>query len=478
MIRLAATADRASGSPAGIAHLVGICGSGMQSLAGVLLDRGWHLTGSDVDPARALWLRSRGVHVSAGHAAGHLSPHAGMLIYSDAVGADNPERRQATARRIPQFSYPAMLGQLMAGRQGLAVTGTHGKSTVTAMASGILLAAGLDPTVVVGAVPRGREHGGRHGDGALVLVEACEYRANFLHLLPQTAVVLGIEADHFDYFRTLADVEAAFRRFLSQLPSGALAIVNQDCPATRRAIAGLDLNLQTLGCTASADWQATDVRAQVGRYRFAVRHRRRLVAEVKLSVAGGHQVGNALAAAALAHAAGAADEAIAEGLRQFRGLKRRLEVLGSWQGITLVDDYAHHPTEVRAALAAVRELYPGRRLWCIFEPHQASRTRHLLDEFAASLQNADVVAVADIVRAREGPPLAGEVQAADLAERVDGATGSQGAPSVIGCHTRGELLEHLSAQAAAGDVVLTLGAGDIRNVCHGLASRLRRPCAA
>jgi len=314
---------------------------------------------------------------------------------------------------------------------------------------------------------------------SLVLVEACEYRANFLHLLPQTAVVLGIEADHFDYFRSLADVEAAFRRFLGQLPADALAIVNHDCPATARAIAGLALNLETFGANAKADWHALDVRAQAGRYRFQLRHRRRLVADVKLAVAGRHQVGNAVAAAALAHAAGAPDEAIGEGLRQFRGLKRRLEVLGSWQGITLVDDYAHHPTEVRAALAAVRELYPGRRLWCVFEPHQASRTRHLLDEFAASLQNADVVAVAEIVRAREGPPQPGDVQAADLAERTDAAVRADGGrPSVIGCHTRGEILEQLVAQAAAGDVVLTLGAGDIRNVCHGLASRLRRPCAA
>lgn len=450
----------------------------MQSLAGVLLDRGWQLTGSDLEPARAAWLRRQGVQVRAAHAADHLPANSGLVIYSDAVPADNPERRQAIAQGISQLSYPAMLGQLMAGQRGFAVTGTHGKSTVTAMTAGILLAAGMDPTVVLGAAPKGRDHGGRHGNDSLVLVEACEYRANFLHLLPQTALVLGIEADHFDYFRSLADVETAFRRFLGQLPSGALAIVNRDCPATSRAIAGLGLNLQTFGCDASADWHAENVRSRVGRYRFTLRHCRRLVADVTLSVAGRHQVGNAVAAAALAQAAGAPDEAISEGLRQFRGLKRRLELLGSWQGITLVDDYAHHPTEVRAALAAVRELYPGRRLWCIFEPHQASRTGHLLDEFAASLQNADVVAVAEIVRAREGPPRAGEVQAADLAERTGEAGRIGGGPRVIGCHSRREILEQLVAQATAGDVVLTLGAGDIRNVCHGLASRLRRPCAA
>jgi UDP-N-acetylmuramate--alanine ligase len=453
--------------------MVGICGSGMQSLAGVLLERGWRLTGSDVEPARAAWLRSSGVPVATGHAVEHLPEDAGLLIYSDAVGPDNAERRQALARGIAQFSYPAMLGQLMAGRQGVAVTGTHGKSTVTAMAASVLLNAGMDPTVVVGATPKGRDHGGRHGSDALVLVEACEYRANFLHLVPQTAVVLGIEADHFDYFRSLGDVEGAFRRFLIQLPPGAQVIVNGDCPATARATLGLPLNTETFGWDRSADWHAADVRATAGRYRFQLMHRGIAVTDVRLAVAGRHQVGNAVAAAALAHSAGTSAEAIGEGLWRFRGLKRRLELLGSWQGITLVDDYAHHPTEVRAALATVREQYPNRRLWCIFEPHQASRTRHLLDEFAASLQNADVVAVADIVRAREGPPQAGEVQAADLARRVE-----DGGASVVGCHARGEILDELSARAVPGDVVLTLGAGDIRKVCYGLASRLRRPCAA
>ncbi|HEY5314628.1 MAG TPA: Mur ligase family protein, partial [Pirellulales bacterium] len=366
-----------------------------------------------------------------------------------------------------------MLGQLMAGRQGVAVTGTHGKSTVTAMAAGVLLAAGMDPTVVVGATPKGRDHGGWHGNDGLVLVEACEYRANFLHLVPQTAVVLGIEADHFDYFRSLADVEAAFHRFLSQLPPGARVILNGDCRATARAAEGLSLNAETFGWDRTSDWHAADVRATAGRYRFQLRYQQRPLAEIRLSAAGRHQVGNAVAAAALAHSAGAGAEAIAAGLRQFRGLKRRLELVGSWQGITLVDDYAHHPTEVRAALATVREQYPGRRLWCIFEPHQASRTRHLLDEFAASLQNADVVAVADIFRAREGLAQPGEVQAADLARRVE-----DGGASVVGCHTRRAILDELNARAMPGDVVLTLGAGDIRNVCYGLASRLRRPCAA
>lgn len=444
----------------------------MQSLAAVLLARGWRITGSDLQPARANWLRRHGVRVAAGHSASHLPAEAELLVYSDAVAADNPERRQATARGVVQLSYPAMLGQLMAGGRGIAVTGTHGKSTVTAMTASILLAAGMDPTFVFGAAPKGHEHGGRHGSGPLVLVEACEYRANFLHLVPQIAIVLGIEADHFDYFRSVTDVEAAFRRFLLQLPADAQVLVNSDCQATARAMAGLPLNLERFG-SATAEWQASDVRRSAGRYRFSLTYRGSHLGEIRLSTPGRHQVGNALAAAALAHTAGAPADAIAMGLRQFRGLKRRLDVLGSWQSITLIDDYAHHPTEVRAALAAVRELYPGRRLCCVFEPHQASRTQHLLDEFAASLQNADLVAVAEIVRAREGAPQPGEVQAADLERKVE-----QAGTRVVGCQQRDEIVEALAARSKPGDVVITLGAGEIRNVCYGLASRLRRRCAA
>ncbi|HJQ59009.1 MAG TPA: UDP-N-acetylmuramate--L-alanine ligase [Vineibacter sp.] len=465
------------------AHLCGIAGAGMQSLACVLLERGWNLTGSDLAPEAAAWLREAGVRVYKGHAAAHVSQATDLVIYSDAVPPTAAERKRATTLRIPELSYPAMLGRLMNDRIGMAVAGTHGKSTTTAMTAAILVEAGLDPTVVMGASPLGVEPAGRAGGGQLVLVEACEYRANFLNLAPHLVAVLGIEADHFDYFRSLDDVEAAFRQFVETVPGEGAVIANGDCPATSRVVRDLPCRVETFGQAAGCDWRATARSAKGGHYSFDLRRGEQNLGPVTLAVPGKHQVANALAAAALAAAAGVPAEAIAPALAKFRGLRRRMEVVGCWQGIVLVDDYAHHPTEISAALATVRQMYPRRRLWCVFQPHQASRTKHLLDEFAASLHNADHAAVAEIYRAREGAAAPGDVTAADLAERVRQHARLRPGVSVLPVdvlpvHDCDEILEQIAAAVMPGDVVITLGAGDIRKVTDGLAGRLGRHRAA
>ena len=266
-----------------------------------------------------------------------------------------------------------------------------------------------------------------------MLVEACEYRGNFLDLRPRQAAILGIEPDHFDCYDSLDALERAFAQFAALLPRDGLLVVRHDCPVSRRAAAA-GCPLETFGIQPQADWSARNLTARAGRYRFEIHYRGEPLGQVALRIAGRHNVLNALAAAAIGQAAGADPPAILAGLSRFEGLRRRLEVLGTVGGITLVDDYAHHPTEVAATLDALRRMFPRRRLWCVFQPHQASRTARLLDQLAASLQNADRVAVAEIFRAREGPPRPGEVTAAALAARV-----RAGGAETLDVHTAEEI---------------------------------------
>lgn len=455
------------------AHLIGIAGAGMQALAEVMLAQGWSLTGSDASMETPAWLKSAGVRVFAGHQPNQLPPNAELVVYSDAVPAENPERIAAAERGLRQLSYPAMLGELLAGRMGVAVAGTHGKSTTTALAGEILTEARLSPTVVAGAAPLGGNSCGRHGSGRLAVVEACEYRANFLHLRPHAALLTGIEHDHFDCFAALADVEAAFAQLLRQTSRDGFVLVHAGCPTSHRIALREHSRVVSFGFSASAAWRAEGLHASRGTYSFSLVHRRRRVAEVNLAIPGRHNVLNALAAAALAGELGVDGKTISRALGKFRGLRRRLEILGSWREIVLLDDYAHHPTEIAATLASLRESYPRRRIWCIFQPHQASRTRFLLDEFASSLHNADRVAVAEIYRAREAPGDFAEVTPAALASRIRARGGS-----VLRVHDANEIIEQVYQNLLPGDVVVTMGAGDIRKVGDVFVDRLRTYRAA
>lgn len=438
----------------------------MRSLADVLVGCGWQLSGSDRDIEPALFLESRGVRLYRGHAADCLSPDAELVIASSAVPSENAEIRRAVELGIPVLSYAQMLGRIMAGRRGLAIAGTHGKSTATAMAAELLIAAGKDPTVIHGAVPLEGASGGRAGHGDLVLVEACEYRANFLHLAPEQAVILGIEPDHFDCYANLSELLDAFAQFAQKVPRHGLLLVRSDCDATRRAISAATARVETFGLEPEADWSATDLAQQEGNYAFRVDFRGKPFCETRLQIPGQHNVLNALAAAALAAHNGLSAAKISHGLTRFRGLRRRLEPLGDFGGITLLDDYAHHPTEITAGLATARQMYPGRRLWCLFQPHQASRTARLLDEMAVSLQNADKVVIAEIFRAREPPPRSGEVTAADLARKL-----RAGGVDVADVYRAEPIVRLLKSQLRPGDVLMTMGAGDVRKFCNEFIRR-------
>ena len=467
------------------AHFVGIGGTGMRALATVLLERGWTISGSDLDPESAARLVSRGVRVFTGHASSNVPQGTQILVYSDAVPSVNCERRRAEQLGIVARSYAQMLGELTseinatsAGRT-LAVAGTHGKSTVTAMAAEILIRAGLDPTVICGAAPAALQDGavaqtgGRHGHGGVTLVEACEYRESFLHLRPQVAVITNIEPDHFDYFRSSEQLDRAFERFAESVPPSELLIVGRDSNRATSIAKASGRAMTTFGLSPDADWRARNLEHSRGRYRFDLMRQGERLTTITLAVPGRHNVVNALAAAALARHCGVSIRQIAEGLAFFAGLKRRLELRGRWHGVPWVDDYAHHPTEIRAALASVRQMLPRRRIFCVFQPHQASRLTILLDELAASLHNADKLAVAKVFRAREGAPRPGEATAVDLA-----ATVRAGGIEVLDEHSPTAIARRLGDELKSGDVLVTLGAGDLGKIFHEFRERIGRDRAA
>lgn len=439
----------------GRAHLVGAGGAGMRSLASLLIGLGWRITGSDLSPEPAAQGNDF-CPILRGHSAANVPRDADWVIYSDAIDPQNVELLQSQSLGISTCSYFEFLGALSAHRQTLAVAGTHGKSTTSAMLAEVLTFAGRDPSWCFGAVPMAADRGGHAGRGDLLVVEACEYRAHFRHLRPWAGILTGIEPDHFDYYRTQAELDAAFQRFLGQIGPDGTWLVCCDCPQARRVAAEAGCRVETFGLNPEADWSARELHQDRGRFGFSVFHHHQLCATVQLAVPGKHQVGNSLATVALAARVGVSPDQAAGALRRFAGVRRRLERLGSWRGADVVDDYAHHPTELAAALAAVRLAYPESRIFCVFQPHQASRTAVLLDELASVMHNAETMLIAEIYRAREGAAGPADVTAADLAQ----AARNRGVHVAEG-HAPEAILAHLRREVRQGDVILVAGAGDI-----------------
>jgi len=442
-------------------HMVGIGGSGMRALAELLAARGCTVTGSDERNVQVA-----GARVTRGHALEYVPGDADVLVYSAAIEPDNRELSQARSVGMPTLNYPAAVGALLAEQHGIAIAGTHGKSTTAAMTAAVLVTAGLDPSTLIGATPVGCSSGGRLGRGDLLVAEACEYREHFLALRPRVAAILNIEPDHFDYYRSPRALRLAFARFARQVAPSGYLLFGESSSVARKLATHARCRCETFGFRAAAHWRATGLAHRRGRYRFQISYRGKRVCPVELVVPGRHNVLNALAAAALASRAGVPPTAVAAGLGGFRGLERRLEV-GKRRGVLWIDDYAHHPTEIRAALAAVREMAPGRRVWCVFQPHQVSRTHYLLDALAQTLQNADKLVVADIFQAREPEARSYRVTAGDLAERAR----SYGA-DVATVHAPQQIAELLDKSLRKGDALVTLGAGDIRKIVDGSNQRV------
>jgi UDP-N-acetylmuramate--alanine ligase len=462
------------------AHLIGICGSGMKSLAALLLDLGWSISGSDRNPSEpcVAWLRTRGINVRKGHAPQHIPWGAELVIYSAAVPAENPERVAARALGIPERSYSQVLGELMRSRRGIGIAGTHGKSTTAAMMAVTLRSAGREPSACIGAELRGLGTGGWQGSGDLFVAECCEFRRSFLDLSPTFAAILNVEPDHFDYFHNLAETHDAFWHFAARVPSEGLLVVRSDCRTAVETIRPTARNtspapVETFSFASPATWMADNLRGAADGMSFDVIYRKNLVGRFALRVPGQHNVLNALAAIALCHAVGLEFAEIRAGLADFRGIRRRFELLGTPNGITWIDDFAHHPTEVRATLEAARQRYGLRRLWCLFQPHQVSRLRALLPEFAASFVRADQVLIAPVYAAREIGGDETDSLARQLADEITRA----GRPARF-CADLDRIAATIDDEARAGDVVISMGAGDINQVYHAFTRRLQRNLAS
>ena len=327
-------------------------------------------------------------------------------MHSPAVPADDPERRQAAELGVPQVDHVELLAGLMAARTGIAVAGTHGKSTTAAILGTLLGGCGASPSVAVGAELCGCGTSGRAGESDLLVVEACEFRRNFLKFSPTHAILTGVEPDHFDCYASPAELEAAFAAFAARLPDGGTLVVPHGCAVSRRAAAGSRARVVTFGRDRAAgengaDWWVSGVRPTATGSRFRLFRGDAYAGQFTLPVPGGHQVTNAAAALVLCAELGIPVAALSEALWDFPGLRRRFEVVGSWRGRLLVDDYAHHPTAIAATIDAARTHLPGRRVCVFFQPHQASRTEALHAGFAAALAAADVAAVLPVYPARE-----------------------------------------------------------------------------
>ncbi len=464
-------------------HLVGIGGAGISAVARVLLGRGFVVSGSDVqENALTAALRAEGATVYTGHAAAHIAG-AEALVISSAVPESNPEVVAARAKGIPVLKRADLLGHLMADEIGIAVAGSHGKTTTTGMIAQILLEGGLDPTVIVGGVLPAWGSNGRVGQGGFFVIEADEYDYMFLGLRPEVAVVTNIEHDHPDMFATEEDYLAAFAEFVMLLPPNGRLVACIDDEGVRRLLRRVTLpgvEVTTFSVLSNgrartsegqtADFQAFDLRPNpLGGMDFVVQHEGQLVGLARLRVPGVHNVANALAAIVVGLDAGLDFHQIRQALANFGGVGRRFQVQGEVGQVTVIDDYAHHPTEIRTTLAAARQRYPGRRIWAVWQPHTFSRTKLYLQEFAASFDQADRVVALDIYRSRETETLG--IDTAVVLNAMQHA-------AAVHIPSREEAATYILDRVLPGDVILTLGAGDGHMVgewvLQGLRQRLEK----
>lgn len=449
-------------------HLVGIGGCGMRGAALVLMRRGASVTGSDSSASGEIAkLVKAGAAVAIGQHADNVPESTNLLVYSAAVKPDNAELSEARRRGIQTIKYSDLLGLLMQGRDGIAIAGTHGKSTTTAMTAYVLRQAGCDPSFVIGAVVNQLGGGSGVGDGPHFVVEACEYDRSFLRLAPKYATILNIEEDHLDCYKDLQDIIGAFSEFSALLPREGVLVVNGDSRTAITAAQTACSHVETFGFGPDMTWQAVDPVAERGCFRFGIARDGNVLAETQLQIPGRHHVGNALAAAAMCWHGGVPMDVVARILPEFAGAQRRLTLRGEVNGVTIVDDYAHHPTEIQVTLRAARELYQPRRLWVVFQPHQHSRTRFLLKDFARSFALADVVLVPEIYFVRDSETERNLVTACDLVDQIHLNGGdARHEPSFE------RIVSQLAESVEPGDVVLTMGAGNVWQVADSLVAAM------
>lgn len=449
-------------------HFVGVGGVGMCGLAELLHRQGYRVSGSDLrEGAGVARLRGLGVEVSVGHDAVQVGP-AQVVVVSSAIRPDNPEILEAQARKIPVIGRAEMLAEVMRLHDGIAVGGSHGKTTTTSLIAHVLDAAGLDPTAVIGGRVLGRESksGLRLGESRLLVAEADESDGSFLRLAPVISVVTNIDPEHLDHYGSTENLRDAFVAFANGVPFWGLAVLCIDHPGVQAILPRIARRYRTYGFSSQADWIASDVEARDGGMQFTVHESGAPRGRVTIPLPGHHNVLNALAALVVAAELEADFATCADALATFGGVERRFEHKGEAGGVTVVDDYAHHPAEIRATLAAARDLQASR-IVAVFQPHRHTRTRDCMDEFATAFNDSDRVIVSEIYAAGD-EPIAG-ITSSVLCDRIR----AHGHRDVRYVAALDDVADQLAKELSAGDLVLTLGAGDVSKLGPMLLERLR-----
>ena len=447
-------------------HFIGIGGISMSGLAEILLNRHFTVTGSDMQASdMTKHLEETGAKVVIGQKAENITDDIDLVVYTAAIHESNEEFAAAKNKGIPMMTRAALLGQIMANfAKSIAVAGTHGKTTTTSMLTHILLQADTDPTVSVGGMLDRIGGNIRVGHSDLFLTEACEYTNSFLSFFPTLGIILNMDADHLDFFKDIDDIRHSFRKFAELLPADGALIINADTPKYEMVAENLPCKVITYGLEHDAEYTASDITYdEFGHPTFHVLHNGEDIGTCSLKVPGIHNVSNALASIAAGRLLGLDNEVIFAGLKDFGGTDRRFQYKGKVGEVTIIDDYAHHPTEIEATLHAAHN-YPHKKIWCVFQPHTYTRTKALLPEFAKALTLADHVVLADIYAARETDNLG--ISSADLQKHIR----ELGTPCEY-FPTFDEIENFLLENCTQGDLLITMGAGDVVNIGEQLLGK-------
>ncbi len=448
-------------------HFIGIGGYGMSAIAKVMLEMGYRISGSDLAQQELTEkLKAKGAQVYIGHQAQNVSG-ADLVVYSTALSKDNVEIQAAEDLKIPIIHRSQMLARLMNERKGIAVAGAHGKTTTSSMIALVMETCGLDPTYIIGGEIMNVGSNAKAGKGEFVVAEADESDGTFLQYHPTLALVNNIEADHLEnYNGDFENLKKAYAQFLSQVRPGGKAVVCRDDAFLSEMIPQIQSDVITYGIHNEADYIASDITLGDRKVTFTVHYQGAKLGEISLSVPGKHNVYNALATLITCLEAGLSFDQIAEAIQEFRGAKRRFQVLGEVQNILVIDDYAHHPTEIQATISAAKAT--GKRIVAVFQPQRYTRTYYLFEQFSRSFEEADEVIITDIYSPAGEKRIEG-VDSAKLVELIR----KNSNPNVQHIPTRDEVLEYLIQHVKPGDLVLTMGAGDIWKAADGLAKALR-----
>ena len=448
-------------------HFVGIGGCGMSGLARMLVDRGAIVSGSDAKPNdQTAALAEAGVRIGHEQLGKLLDDSVDLVVRTAAVPDTHPELQVAGRYGITTIKYAQLLGQVMAEQTGVAVAGTHGKSTTTAMIAHALLRCGADPSFVVGGTVPQLGGGSRSGAGEVFVAEACEYDRSFHHLTPRIAVILNIEEDHLDCYRNIGEIQGSFHHFATLVPPGGLIISDGQDRNCQIALAAIDTPIEWVGTEGGFDWTIKETGLADGCPTADIFYNNRRAARLRLSIPGQHNLLNATMALAACRAAGLELQSAADAIGTFTGVDRRATRVGQTPaGATVVDDYGHHPTEVRATLAALRERYQPERLICVFQPHQHSRTRHLLQDFAESFTAADLTVLPDIYFVRDSEAERALVSSEQLVKAICArGEAAMHMPLFEG------IVAYLKAESRPGDLIVTMGAGNVWEIGRQLVA--------